>query len=124
MSDDSPTFAQPTITPKMGRAFVQGSIQISQDYQNLASDLGMLFQDARDDLEATDFTTGATGIITALDGGASELAPATAEVFAYADIFTPQNGLPAKHRGPVCPQGVDGGTVHHQQDAAACVGGG
>src|SRR6185295_4207398 len=61
VSDDSPTFAQPTATTKKAQAFVQGSIEIGEDYPNLVPDLQMLFADAKDNLEATAFAVGATG---------------------------------------------------------------
>lgn len=38
------------------------------------------------------------GVITALDGTASEVAPATAEVFAVADVYALLEALPARHR--------------------------
>ena len=41
-----------------------------------------------------------TGIEVELDGTASEIAPATAETFAAADVYNLQRELPARHRMP------------------------
>lgn len=105
VSDDSPTFAQPTIAVRMARAFVQGSIAISQDYRNLANDLATMFADSKDRLESTVFWSGAAvsnqpvGIETALAGGSSIVAQTTGEAMTVADIYKVLAALPARHRG-------------------------
>lgn len=104
VSDDSPTFAQPAVTPKKAQAFVQGSIEITQDYRGLESDVMMMLADAKARLEAAAFINGSganqpQGIITALDGGSSEVAPGTAETFAVGDVYKTQQALPARWRG-------------------------
>lgn len=58
-SDDSPTLAQPTINAEKWQAFVPFSIELGQDYDSLQEELGRLFADARDELEASKFTSGA-----------------------------------------------------------------
>jgi HK97 family phage major capsid protein len=103
-ADASPTLAQPTVPVHKAAAFVQGSIEISQDYQAIESDLSMAIADGKDRLEGAAFINGTgsgqpTGIITALDGGASEVAPATGETFAVADIYATQQALPPRFRG-------------------------
>lgn len=104
VSDDSPTFAQPQVTTRMARAFVQGSIEISQDFAGLASELTAAFADAKDRLEATVFWSGASasnqpiGIETALNGGASEVAQATGEAMTVADIYNTHQALPPRYR--------------------------
>ena len=104
VSDDAPTLAGPTITTRMARAFVPFSIEIGMDWANMEADIRSMFQDAKDDLETTVFTTGAAGsnqpigIVTALDGGSSEVAPATAEVFAVADLYALDEALPPRYR--------------------------
>lgn len=108
VSDDSPTFLQPTATTKKAQAFVQGSIEISQDYRNLAADLAMLFAAAKDDLEAAAFATGATGgnnpagivpLVVAYDSGSSIKTSATTDTFAVADVYNTQNQTPPRYRG-------------------------
>lgn len=105
VSDDSPTFAQPSVTPKKAQAFVQGSIEITQDYRGLEGDVMEMLADAKGRLEAAAFINGSgsnqpQGIITALDGGSSEVDPATAETFALADVYSVAQALPPRFRGP------------------------
>jgi HK97 family phage major capsid protein len=103
VSESTVVFAQPNIPVYKAAAFVRGSFEIAQDYQAIESDIGMMIADGKDRLEATAFINGAgstepTGIITALDGGTSEVDPATAEVFAVADIYAVQAALPPRYR--------------------------
>jgi HK97 family phage major capsid protein len=104
VSDDSPTFAQPSVTVRKAQAFVQGSIEITQDFRGLESDVMAMLADGKARLEASVFINGASGsnqpigIITALDGGSSEVAPGTAETFAVGDIYKTQQALPARWR--------------------------
>jgi len=102
VSDDSPTFAQPTVQTREARAFVQASIAITQDFANLASELVMVFNDAKDRLESSVFWSGASGsnqpigIETALAGGSSVVAQAAGEAFTVADIYAIHSALPAR----------------------------
>ena len=104
VSDDSPTFAQPTVTTRMARAFVQGSIQISQDFPNLAGEITRAFADAKDRLESTVFWSGASGsnqpigIETALAGGSSVVAQSAGEAMTVADIYKVQQALAPRYR--------------------------
>jgi HK97 family phage major capsid protein len=102
-SEHSVTFAQPNIPVEKAAAFVRGSFEIFQDYQNIEADLAMAIADGKDRLEGTAFINGAgsgepIGVITALDGGSSEVSPTTAEVFAVADIYKLQAALPPRWR--------------------------
>lgn len=106
VSDDSPTVAQPSIKAEKAQAFVQGSIEISQDWQNLSGELSGLFADAKSRLEGAAWITGAgpgsdqpTGIVTALDGGGREVSPATAETFAKADVYATRKHVGPRYRG-------------------------
>lgn len=105
VSDDAPTLAAPSIDAEKAQAFVPFSIEIGEDWPGMEADIRMMFAEAKDNLEATAHFTGAgsgsnqpNGIVTALDGGASEVAPATAETFAVADIYALEEALPAKWR--------------------------
>lgn len=105
VSDDSPTLAQPSIRVHKAQGFAVGSIEISQDWAGIEADLREMIAESKDDAEAIVFTTGLGdgsnqpfGIITALDGTSSEVAPATPETFAAADIYAVENALPAKYR--------------------------
>ena len=100
----APTLAQPSITPRKAQAFVPASIEISQDWAAIEADLRAMFQEAKDDLEASKFVNGASGsnepigIVTALDGTSSFQSPATAETFVIGDVYKVINNLPAKYR--------------------------
>jgi len=107
VSDDSPTFAQPSAATKRGQAFAQGSIEIAADYRAIAGDLQGLFQQAKDDLEAAAFATGATGgnnpagivpLVVAFGAGSSIKTSAGADTFAVADVYATQNQTPPANR--------------------------
>lgn len=105
VGDNSPTFGAPQVNAHKAQAFVQGSIEIVQDFRGLEGEVMMMFADAKDRLEAVKFVNGAGdasnepyGIITALDGGAQEVAPTTVEVFADEDILKTKNAIAARWR--------------------------
>jgi HK97 family phage major capsid protein len=58
-TDNSPTMAAPTATVTKAQAFVPFSIEVQEDWGALEAEMGKLFQDAKDDEEATAFVTGA-----------------------------------------------------------------
>lgn len=102
-SDDASTFAQPTITIHKGVGFVPISFEALGDIPNAAEQVAILLAEGKDDLEATAFATGSGtgqpfGIVTALTGTASEVAAATADTFAVADVYNLDDPLPAKWR--------------------------
>jgi HK97 family phage major capsid protein len=103
VSDDSPTLAQPAIAVHMARAFVRGSIEISMDWAGIEAELRGMFQEAKDDLEASVMATGTgsgqpVGIVTAIAGTASEINAATDDIFAIGDVYTLEAALPPKYR--------------------------
>lgn len=103
VSDDSPTFAQPSIPVYKAAGFVPISIEALEDESNVAQEVGRLLSFGRDVLESAAFTTGSgsgqpTGIVTALTGGSSEVAAGTADTFAIGDIYAMDSALPARYR--------------------------
>jgi len=99
-TDASPTLAQPTISTEKARAFVPFSIEIGQDYGSLQSELGGLLSDAKDELEATKFTTGngtnePFGVIT---GATTVFTAAATNAITAADIFGWQAALGPRFR--------------------------
>jgi len=106
VSDDSTTFVQPEVPVHTARGFVPISIEASMDEQNVTTEVGRLLAQGKDDLESVAFATGSgvgqpTGIVTALAasaGGASIVAPTTAETFASADVYKVRDALSAKYR--------------------------
>lgn len=103
VSDDAPTFAQPTIPIYMARGFVPVSIEALQDMANGAQEVARLLAEGRDILEAAAFAIGSgsgqpTGIVTALTGGSSVVASAASDTLAVGDLYSVQGGLPARYR--------------------------
>ena len=103
VGDDAPTLAQPSVAVERWDVFVPFSFEVGQDWANLEGDVRMMVAEKRDEFDLAAFTTGSgsdepTGIITALDGTASEVAPATAETFAVADVYAVEAALPPKYR--------------------------
>jgi len=104
VSDDTSTFAQPTVTLRTARGFIPYSLEVGMDAANLTGELGRLLAEGREDLEATKFILGAAasnepvGIVTKLTGGSSVVASATADTLALADVSGLLGALPAKHR--------------------------
>ncbi|SDN17909.1 phage major capsid protein [Streptomyces wuyuanensis] len=104
VSDDSTTFAQPTVPVHKAAGFVPISIEALEDEANVTQEVARLLAFGKDTLEAAAFATGSgsgqpTGLVTALAGGSSEVAPTTAETFAAADIYKMDQALPARYRG-------------------------
>lgn len=103
VGDDAATLTQPSVSPERWDVFVPFSFEIGQDWRNIEADVRMMVNEKRDEFDVVAFTTGdgtdePTGIITALDGTSSEIAPATAETFAVADVYGTEEALPPKYR--------------------------
>lgn len=103
VSDDAPTLAQPSIPTFKGQVFVPFSVEIGGDWANMEADVRRMIAIAKSDLEGAAFATGngttaPQGIVTALDGTASEIAPTTAETFAIADVYKVETALKASAR--------------------------
>lgn len=107
VADASPTVAQPTITPIRADAYVQASREMLED-TDIATEIAMLFADAKDRLEGAGFVvgTGSTqpnGVVTAVAGTtASRVAgssgAAGAADFVLADVYALKNALPPRYR--------------------------
>lgn len=105
VSDDAPSFGQPAITVHKAQGFVPISIEALEDEQNVTQTVATLLAEGKDELEAEALISGLgdgsnqpVGIVTALAGTASEVAPATPETFALADVYALYGALPARHR--------------------------
>ena len=106
ITEGSPTLAQPTVTAHKAKAQINYSFEIGMDYPGFTSDMLMLLQDAKDQLEATKFAIGAGdgstepyGIVTALAGTSSEINVAGSEgVFAAVDLFAMEEALGPRFR--------------------------
>ncbi len=105
VSDDSPSVAQAQVPTHQAQALVQASIAAIEDIDALASDILMMFADAKDRLEGAAHATGSgsgqpTGIFTALDANTNvELTSATAATLALADLQSVYRNVPVRFRG-------------------------
>lgn len=102
-SDGSPTLARPEIPVHKAAAYLQGSFEVTQD-TSIASQVGMLLADAKDNLEATAFAVGTgtgqpTGVVTAVAATpGSVVQTATAGAYTIDDVYAVRGALPARHR--------------------------
>lgn len=102
-ADASPTVDDAPIPVHFGDAFVPYSFEVGMDAANFLPELQKLLVDAADQLQATAFTTGSgtgqpKGLITALAGSASEVAPTVAETFSAADVYKVLEAVPPRFR--------------------------
>jgi len=103
-SDNAPTLAQPIAYLEKAQAFVPMSIEISEDWQNIMSDLAACFADAKERLESSKYLTGLghassepQGLIAA--GGATSIyTSATTAVMAVADLYGLEQQLSPRYR--------------------------
>jgi HK97 family phage major capsid protein len=104
VSDDSTTFAQPTVPIYKAAGFVPISIEAIADAQNVAQEVGTLLAFGRDVLESAAFATGSgsaqpTGIVTALVAASTPIVnSAGSNTFALADVYALHSALPARYR--------------------------
>lgn len=104
VSDDTPTFAQPTVTVHKAQALVQASIEATEDIPGLATELLMMFADAKDSLEGSKHMTGSGtsepwGLFSALDANTNvEITSDTAAALYKADLDELYYTLPVRWR--------------------------
>lgn len=105
--DDTPTFAQPVVHPERWDVFVPFSFEAQEDATALEEQLRMAMADARAQLEAAGWISGAghaasppqpQGMATAINDSASEVTPGTAETFAAADLPKLMKAVPPRFR--------------------------
>ncbi|HXJ48441.1 MAG TPA: phage major capsid protein [Candidatus Acidoferrum sp.] len=100
-TDNSPTMAAPTATVTKAQAFVPFSVEIQEDWGALEAEMGRLFQDAKDDEEATAFVTGAgsgvnpQGFVT---GTTTTVAASTGLTVTAANLYALEAALPPRFR--------------------------
>lgn len=119
VSDDAPTLAQPTVPIYKAAGFVPISIEALADAANVTSEVGRLLAFGKDVLEANAFALGSgsgqpTGIVTALAGGSSVVASATADTFALADIYALHGALPARYRNMPSTGWLGNGLIYNR----------
>ena len=100
-SDNSPTLAQPAAIVQRASAFVPFSIEAGQDITGLQGELAVGIQDAKDDLEALEFTTGVGTTVHPqgiLVGATSTTATTTTGAFVIADMYKLEQALKPRSR--------------------------
>lgn len=105
VSDDSPSFGEPSIPLNTPRTFIKASFQAVEDIPDLATEMTMMFADARDVLEGAAHCTGTgandqpTGIVTALDANTNvEVISTTAATIGVVDINGLLRAVPQRYR--------------------------
>jgi HK97 family phage major capsid protein len=104
VSDDSPTFGNPSIATVRAQALVQASISAVEDISDLGSDVMMMFADAKDRLEGAAHATGAgtttpKGVFTAVAAvTASRVTSTTAATIGLVDLNSLYTGVPLRYR--------------------------
>ena len=100
-TDNTPTMAAPTATVTKAHAFVPFSVEVQEDWGALEAEMGRLFQDAKDDEEATAFVTGSgaglnpQGFVT---GTTATVAAATGLTVTAANLYALEAALPPRFR--------------------------
>lgn len=102
VSDDTPTMTNTDITLYVAQALVPMSIASTQAYAAVQV-AGEVMRAGYADLVGAATTTGSgssqpVGIVTALTGGSYEVASATTDVFAVADVYSVHETVPQRHR--------------------------
>ncbi len=102
VAEGGPVLAQPAAIVQKAHGYVSFSIEAGEDIANLDNQLGAMFVDAKDLLEAQKFTTGAGTTIfpqgITIGAAASTLATGTTTVLAAADLYGLEAALPARFR--------------------------
>lgn len=104
VSDDSPSFAGPSVTLHTARAFQQASIEAFEDIAGLAGEALVMFADARDRLEAAKHCSGSGtgepwGIFQAItNSGSQAIISTTAATIGLVDLLALKTGLGPRFR--------------------------
>jgi HK97 family phage major capsid protein len=103
-SDNAPTLVQPSANVEKAQAFIPFSIEIGQDWGSIQSEMAMLFGEAKEDLESTQFLTGlghgsnAPQGLIAVGGATAVVSTATTGVIAVADLYSLEIALQVRSR--------------------------
>jgi hypothetical protein len=120
-ADNSPTLAQPSVTPQRVDVFIPYSMEIGMDWAGMQGEMARLIADAKDDEEAASFTTGSgtppaaqgivTGATTTVTAGGTAVVLGRGRVRARAGAPAAVPGARVVRRQPVRVQ--QGPAVRH-----------
>lgn len=104
--EQGPTFAQPQYIVKRVQGQITASFEMFQDRSDLASEMAVLIQEAKDNEEETSFATGAgagsasigVGPVNGTSGAYTSITTATSVTLAAADFDAVEAALPVRHR--------------------------
>jgi HK97 family phage major capsid protein/HK97 family phage prohead protease len=100
--EQGPTFARPEFVAKRAHAFVTASYEMVQDRPSLPSDLGVLFGEAKDNLEENSFTLGVGTTVypqgIGLKDAFTRVDSITNDTFAVGDVYAVAAALPIRER--------------------------
>jgi HK97 family phage major capsid protein len=99
-TDGAPTLAQPTVSTEKASCTIPYTIEIGMDWGGFEGEMAALLQDAKDDLEATKFTTGSGtnepfGVLT---GATTVVTTAGTTAFVLADLYALEQALGPRFR--------------------------
>jgi HK97 family phage major capsid protein len=103
VADQTPSYDAPVADVAKAHAYVEFSIEVDQDWGGLRSNLGIMFQDAKDMKEADKFLFGTgtnepQGLLNALASSGSIVETATINTFAVEDLYLVKTALPPRFR--------------------------
>jgi HK97 family phage major capsid protein len=104
--EQGPTFAQPQYIVKRAQGQITASFEMFQDRVDLASEMAVLIQEAKDNEEETSWATGAgagtasigVGPVNGTSGAYTSITTATSVTLAAADADAVEAALPVRHR--------------------------
>lgn len=100
-TDNSPTLGQPAAIVQRASAFVPFSVEAEMDITGLQGELATGIQDAKDDLEALEFTTGVGTTVHPqgiLVGATSTTSTATTGAFVIGDMYSVEQAIKPRSR--------------------------
>ena len=102
VTESTVTLSQPRAVPTAVKGLIKFSIELDQDWGSIQRELGRLFAEAKDNEEATSFTTGTGNGITAPEGieriaDTSIVWTEASGSFGLEDVYAVLGDLPARH---------------------------
>lgn len=103
VTESTVTLTQPRAVPTAVKGLIKFSIELDQDWASIQRELGRLFAEAKDNEEATSFTTGTGNGVTAPEGieriaDASIVWTEATNSFGLEDVYAVLGDLPARYQ--------------------------